>query len=399
MATGGGEYAGAEAWAEGRAEPAAWLAAVVDAVRETGVRPAAICVGGQSPTTVPMDGSPAVTVLHPAGATLGFERQHYAQREFLGIDGVLQIYDWIMNRLGATIRQSRWPGDVTLNGYGRRAATGQVIGHTDGAFGLPADIPLVAGAQDAFFAFWAGGVDTPGRAMDPGGRTGGLAVAVECPQERGADAMRSAAIGVDIVGGPVSSHGLIMEWLAGLTGRPIPELLDRAALIPPGADGVRVLPYLEGERAPRWNRELRAEITGLGSGHGPGHIARAALEGTAYGLRHIAESLRVPGLDVLVCAGSPARSELWCQIKADVLDVPVEVPEETDLAAYGAALSAGAGAGWWPVPGDAKSGSWPRPAGRVVKPTPRQVYRDGYRRFVESGDAAERRLRQLEASK
>ncbi|WP_147267819.1 FGGY-family carbohydrate kinase [Spongiactinospora rosea] len=393
IAVGSGVYEGAEGWAQGRAEPAAWLAAVVEAINETGVRPAAICVGGQSPTTVPMSGSPAVTVLHPAGATLGFEEQHYAQREILGTDDVAQVWDWVMARLGANVRQSRWPGDATLRGYGRRAATGQVIGHTDGAHGLPHDIPLVAGAQDAFFAFWAGGVDTPGRALDPGGRTGGLAVAVESPQERDPHAMRSAATGVDIVGGPVSSHGLMMEWLSRLTGRPISELLDLAELVPPGADGVSVLPYLEGERAPRWNRELRAEITGLGSGHGPAHIARAALESTAYGLRHILDSLSLPALDVLVCAGAPARSPVWCQIKADVLDVPVEVPEETDLAAYGAALSAGAGAGWWPLPGDAPSGSWPRPAGRVVRPVPRQVYRDGYKRFVESGDAAERRLR------
>src|SRR3546814_12400189 len=109
---------------------------------------------------------------------------------------------------------------------------------------------------------------------------------------------------------------------------------------------------LEGERAPRWNRALRAEVTGLSSEHGPAELARAVLEGTAYGLAHIAEELRGEGvaIDVVACGGSPARSRLWCEIKAAVLGVPVEMPEEPDLAAYGACLAAGAGAGWRPGP-------------------------------------------------
>ncbi|MFD0656721.1 FGGY-family carbohydrate kinase [Thermocatellispora tengchongensis] len=357
-----------------------------------GVTPVAICVGGQSPTTVPADGGMAVTVRHPAGVTGSPTEQHYAQREVLGVDRVLQVYDWLMGRLGAPACQSRWPGDPTMEHYGPRAETGEVVGRTDGSHGLPEGIPLVAGAQDAYMAFWAGGLDVPGRALDPGGRTGGLAVAIE-RTGAGTDlyALRSPAAGVDIVGGPVSGHGLMLEWLAGLTGRTVPELLKLAEQVPPGADGVLLLPYLEGERAPRWNRDLRAEITGLGSAHGPGHLARAALEGAAYGLRHIAASLPIP-MDVMVVAGSPATSPLWCQIKADVLEVPVEVPAETGLAAYGSALAAGAGAGWWPAPGEAEGGSWPRPAVTVVEPSPKAVYREAYERFVALGDAAEQRL-------
>jgi xylulokinase len=392
VAAGAGRYQGAEGWPAGRAEPGAWLAAVVEAVKSLGLRPAAISVGGQSPTTVPVDGSPAVTVRHPAGATGSPEEQHYAQRQVTGTEKVMQVYDWVMARLGAADRQSRWPGDPTLDGYGRRAESGTVIGHTDGAHGLPRDIPLVAGAQDAYLAFWAGGVDIPGRGLDPGGRTGGLAVAISAAgADTGLFSLRSPATGVDIVGGPVSGHGLMLEWLGRLTGRTVPELLELAATVPAGAEGVTVLPYLEGERAPRWRRELRAEVSGLSSEHGPAHLARAALEGAAYGLRHIADSLPGP-FDVLVCAGSPARSPLWCQIKADVLEVPVEVPEVPDLAAYGAALSAGAGAGWWPAPGTAAGGSWPRPAVTVVRPAPQRSYREAYRRFVELGDTAEHRL-------
>ncbi|SDQ72258.1 FGGY-family carbohydrate kinase [Thermostaphylospora chromogena] len=396
-----GAYPGAEEWPEGRADPRGWLTGVADAVNglldTLGARPEAICVGGQSPTTVPVGGGLAVTVRHPAGSTGGPDDQHYAQRAVLAaelgeVEG-RQLYDWVSARLGAADAQARWPGDATLDGYGPRAETGEVVGHTDGTLGLPAGVPLVAGAQDAYLAFWAGGLDLPGRALDPGGRTGGLAVAVKAGDEQtDMYSLRSPAIGVDIIGGPVNGHGLMLEWLSRTTGRAIPELLRLAEEVPEGADGLLILPYLEGERAPRWNRELRAEIVGLSSAHGSGHLARAVLEATAYGLRHIADSLPPVPIDTLVCAGGPASSPLWCKIKADVLEVPVEVPTETGLAAYGAALAAGAGAGWWPMPGRAEGGAWPRPAATTIHPSPSRVYRDGYRRFLALGDAAERRL-------
>ena len=139
---------------------------------------------------------------------------------------------------------------------------------------MPAGTPLVGGAQDAYLAFWAAGTDQPGRGVDPGGRTGGLAVAVDSGRRpTGMYAMTGAARGVDIVGGPVASHGLMLDWLCDLTGRDRDELLALAGSVPPGSAGITVLPYLEGERAPRWNRHLRAEVIGLASEHGPAELS------------------------------------------------------------------------------------------------------------------------------
>ncbi len=75
-----------------------------------------------------------------------------------------------------------------------------------------------------------------------------------------------------------------------------------------------------------------------------------------------------------------------------MLEVPVEVPEHPELAAYGAALAAGAAVGWWPKPGAGTAGDWPRPPTRVVDPEPCGEYRIGYERFIELGDEAVRRL-------
>jgi len=61
---------------------------------------------------------------------------------------------------------------------------------------------------------------------------------------------------IDIVGGPVTAHGLAVEWWARTTGRTIDSLLVEAAAVEAGAGGLLALPYFEGERAPRWNRSL-----------------------------------------------------------------------------------------------------------------------------------------------
>ncbi len=397
-------YAGAATWPVGRASAEAWrvaclaalerLAAEVPAAR----RPAAVAVGGQSPVTVAAGGGMAVTMRHPAGNDGDNAVRQQAQRAVLDAERAepcapRQLWDWLLATLGAADAQGRWPGDPELEGFGSLRRTGEVVGTARGEGSLPAGTPLVTGAQDAYLACWAGGIDVVGRALDPGGRTGGLAVAVEeSMAAEGLWTFPSAARGVAIAGGPVNAHGIAVEWVSRLLGRPLDELLALAATVPAGAGGVMVLPFLEGERAPRWDARLRGTILGLQTGTGPGELTRAVLEGAALGLAHIAAGLRAAGarIDVVVCAGRPALSDLWCGIKAAALGVDALVPEDPDLAAYGAALAAGAGAGWWPRPGEGAGGDWPQPAMRRVPAAEGgDVYRRLLERFVAAGDAVQ----------
>lgn len=402
LATASARYPGAERWPDGRADASAWLHAADQVVRAVGTRhpdaaaPVAVSIGGQSPSVVADGVEYAVTVRHPAGATLSPRDQHLAQAEVLAGEGGLgrsQGYDWIARQFGAHDVQSRWIDDEPLPGFGDLRRTGEPIGRTNGAHGLPAGALIAAGGQDAFLAFWAGGLTRAGLAMDPGGRTGGL-VATVPDRQLDADAFRIASANRDIaiVGGPVNAHGLSIEWLRDLTARPVEWLLGVAEGVPPGAGGVVFAPYLEGERAPRWNRDVRGGLAGIESGTGPAQLTRAVLEGTAYGLRHILDGIRAQGIapEVLICTGSPSRSRLWCGIKASVLGLPVLVPEEPDLAALGSAYAAGAAAGWWPQPGESdEPDAWPVPAMTRIEPEPVAVYEDGYHRFLELGDFAE----------
>lgn len=387
--------------ARGEADPAVWLAGASEAIRALGMTPAAIGIGGQGPTTVPVSGERALTLRHPAGASGGTLGQPLAQaaalREMVGPHIAPRLlWDWLAGAWGGrTDAQSVWPGGSPLDDFGTPVPVGTVFGETDGSGGLPAGIPLVPGCNDGFMTAWASAIDTPGKAFDPGGTTGGLGIATLAAEhpDLAAFGMASPVPGVVIVGGPVAAHGAMLSWWSRITGLPVDELLAGAADVAPGAEGVMVLPFFEGERAPRWNLDLRAEILGLHLDHGVPVITRALLEAAAYGLGHIARGLALQGvrLDRVVCSGKPARSHLWTAIKAAVLEVPLDVPACGEMAAYGAALAAGSGIEWWPRPGEGAPGSWPHPAMTTVLPEPLEVYRHNLDRFIALGDLAESR--------
>ncbi|MGL4291411.1 MAG: FGGY-family carbohydrate kinase, partial [Phreatobacter sp.] len=133
----------------------------------------------------------------------------------------------------------------------------------------------------------------------------------------------------------------------GEEGGPVFAPMDRlAAAVAPGSEGLFFHPYLNGERSPHWDPLLRADFVGAGFNHGPGHFVRALYEGVAYSLRDCLEVLRERDLGFTTArlTGGGARSALWRQIVADVLNVTVELPAVAD-ASFGAALLAGVGVG------------------------------------------------------
>lgn len=395
-------YQSADDLPPGEVDPRVWLAGLGTAVRRLDCEtPLALCVGGHGPTTVAASGERALTFRHPAGASANPVEQHKAQaavlERFDPLTHPRQLWDFLLSRLGGSPRvQSVWPAMDGLPGFGDPIPVGARVGVTSGDHDLPPGIVLAPGANDAYMTAWAGAIDTPGRGFDPGGKTGGLGVAVSVDDhDAAADyGMPSHVPGVYIVGGPVASHGAILDWWAGITGREIPDLIEAAAAVEPGSNGVMVLPFLEGERAPRWEPELRAEIHGLGPDSGIGVVTRALLESTAYGLAHIARDLAGQGVELhrVVSSGGPSRSKLWTSIKAVVLGVPIDVPACDEMAAYGAALGAGASVGWWPRPGDGVPGDWPMPPVTTFEPEPVAAYEEGIERFIALGDEATARL-------
>lgn len=124
-------------------------------------------------------------------------------------------------------------------------------------------------------------------------------------------------------------------------------LIEAAAEVPPGCEGLLFLPYLSGERTPYPDPNARGVFFGLTLRHGKAHLTRAVLEGVTYGLRDSLELMRALGLSIeqVRASGGGARSSLWRQILADVFDTEIVTVNVTEGAAYGAALLAGVGAG------------------------------------------------------
>jgi xylulokinase len=138
-----------------------------------------------------------------------------------------------------------------------------------------------------------------------------------------------------------------LRWLRNVVGAEESTLVGEAAAWEPGAEGLHFLPYLTGERTPHNDPDARASFTGLTSRHDRGALARAVLEGVAYGLRDSLELLKELGFAASVgrISGGGARSELWTEIVATVLGIPLERTAVDEGAAYGAALLAGVRSG------------------------------------------------------
>ena len=124
---------------------------------------------------------------------------------------------------------------------------------------------------------------------------------------------------------------------------------QEAGASPVGANGVFFHPYLQGERCPYWDANLRASFTGVSISSTRGDFARALMEGVAFSLRdcyRTLEEMRLPVKRIFLIGGG-ARSRLWSEIVANVFNCSVAVPAPGD-ASFGAGLLAGVGAGIFP---------------------------------------------------
>ncbi len=124
-------------------------------------------------------------------------------------------------------------------------------------------------------------------------------------------------------------------------------LLQEAAKVSPGSEGLLFLPYLMGERTPYSDPNARGSFVGLTMSHGRGHMTRAILEGVGFGLRDSLEIIREQNIPIyeIRLSGGGAKSDLWRQILADILALPIHVVNSVEGPAFGAAILAAVGAG------------------------------------------------------
>jgi len=208
-------------------------------------------------------------------------------------------------------------------------------------------LPLVVGAGDGPLASLGVGAMRPGVAACSIGTSGALRSMVKAPTIDSDHRLFCYLLDADrwVVGGAINNGGSVLQWAGDALAPDLGEdperaLLALAADVPAGSDGLMMLPYLRSERAPHWTATARGAYVGLTSEHRRGHLVRAALEGVCQQLAVVLDSMRGAGNEVreIRATGGFARSDLWRQMLADVLGMPIGFPASDEGSAFGAAL-------------------------------------------------------------
>jgi xylulokinase len=249
------------------------------------------------------------------------------------------------------------PAEWMPEAYEGPEITGMVNAAGAEKTGLKAGTPVMAGGGDQAAGAVGAGAVRPGIVALTLGTSGVVFASVDGPYVEPEGRLHAFCHSVPgmwhFMGVMLSAAGSLQWYRDTLApGVSFDELLAPAADVEPGAEGLLFLPYLTGERTPHPDPLARGAFVGLTLRHSQAHMTRAVLEGVAFGLRDSLELIRQAGLgsiDQLRIAGGGARSPLWRQIIADIMNVPLATVNTTEGGAFGAALLAGVGAGWWPT--------------------------------------------------
>jgi len=271
----------------------------------------------------------------------------------VALSGLADIRDpWRWNeglceRLGVDVsRLPRVAGAAEVIGTVTRDAAAET--------GLRPGTPVVCGCGDVPASALGAGAADPSTVIYVAGSTDCVAVPTLAPT---ADRrwVNSAYVprGMWLPIGTTTSSGVSVEWfvreLLGQSGDAgLLRMTELAGQAPLGSHGLLFLPYLQGERTPIWDPRARGSFFGLSAATTRADLARSVLEGTAFALRQVVESLEsVVGSPVaeLRAVGGGTKNALWNQIKADVLRKRLAVLEFQETSALGAALLAALGVG------------------------------------------------------
>ncbi|WP_052890123.1 xylulokinase [Thermogemmatispora carboxidivorans] len=244
-----------------------------------------------------------------------------------------------------------------------------VIGEVQSAaaeeLGLRAGTPVVIGGGDGSCAATGAGVIRPGIAYNYIGSSSWIGIATEKPildPQMRTFTWAHLVPGMFTPTGTMQAAGSSYQWARDELAQSEREVAEQLGISayelmnqevqqsPPGANGLLFLPYLLGERSPRWNPNARGAFVGLTIRHRQADLLRAVLEGITFNLRVILEAFTRQGAqsEAMRVIGGGARSAVWNQIMADVFGIPVlRLTQLEGATSMGAAIAGGVGVGIW----------------------------------------------------
>ena len=306
-----------------------------------------------------------ISMTHPNIVSYPIPRLKYIKEHFENVTSVCQPKDFICQKLtgNCVTDPYSWRGLANLNDkqYSSyflkelqidEALLPKMIDYTQCAGEtkeidccgkkLPAGIPVYVGLNDYYASLLGMGVWKAGDMFDISGTSEHLGILEEHTE-----------IYTELVSGPylkehvhygvtASSGASIKFGLRLLKDQEID--LDRMKDSQPPI----FLPYLNGERAPIWDENARGMYFGINEGCTEEMLAYAAMEGVVFSLFHIYESMGAPKADSMKISGGAAVFPILNRLKSEMFELPVQILEENDTSALGAAMLAAFGERWYP---------------------------------------------------
>ncbi len=230
-------------------------------------------------------------------------------------------------------------------------ATGGLNAEAAAVTGIPVGTPVFAGGGDQAANAVGVGAVAPGIVAMSIGTSGVVFATTTSPVVEAAGRLHAFCHSVPdawhLMGVMLSAAGSL-QWFRDhvVPSLSFTEVTRIASEVPAASNGLLFLPYLSGERTPHPDPLARGAFVGLTVRHDIKHMARSVMEGVAFGLRDSAELMKnVTELGEIRVSGGGVSSDLWLQIIADVMDMPVRIAGTTEGAGHGAALLAATGAG------------------------------------------------------
>jgi len=313
-----------------------------------------------------------ITTFHPLARIAWFARRQ--PEAFDRVGAVLEPKDFLNYRLTGeiatdSVTHSRYDN---LRAAGRalpdwlercvrflalpRMAPWQVLGcitHRRSPWGRLAGIPVFAGAMDAWASALGSGAIHPGQGYDIAG-TSEVAGFIT-PARVEVSGLVSLLWGEKVwqIGGPTQAGADSVLWCHRTlrVHGTLAAAVERAGTMSPTETRPLFLPYLAGERTPLWRADVRGAFEGLAREHHADDLLWAVLEGVAMAMHDIlARAVTGSGwtLAEVRVGGGGAQSNAWCQLKADVMNVPMFRTSHRETGVIGAAIAAAVGLGWHP---------------------------------------------------
>ena len=257
--------------------------------------------------------------------------------------------EWLPEQMKAFGFKPEWFPKVNES----MAVVGQVTEQAAEATGLHAGIPVIAGSADHVASTLSAGILNQGDLLIKFGGAGDI---LYCTEE----IATSPKLFFDyhivperyLVNGCMAASGSLVKWYLGdilqnYGGPALKELDEAASKLPPGSDGLVILPYFLGEKTPIFDPLARGMIFGLQLSHTRAHIFRACLEAVIYGFRHHIDTILEMGFRPahIIATNGGSKSSFWCQIAADVLGETIRAYSSHPGSSLGVAFLAGMASG------------------------------------------------------